>query len=151
MGLLRSLILKPQTSRNGGYLVSWPLVSPLSFWELSHFQPELCVASIFHTSDNAPQPRAATLIFIVYCSRLRDSARLSKLCNSVISTSTILACTADKQPNTEMMNTSQYNTFTITDTRRMPIYLGYFWLFWTILNKIWRTASLSIISLIKNH
>lgn len=54
--LPRPLILKPQTSRDKQYLVSRPLVSLLSFWELSHFQSELCVASIFHTSDNAPHP-----------------------------------------------------------------------------------------------
>ena len=73
------------------------------------FHAGLCVASIFHTSDNAPQPCAATLIFVVYCSRLRDSARHSKLCISVISTGSILACTADRQPNTEVMNKSQYS------------------------------------------
>lgn len=127
--LPRLLILKAQTSRNRGYLVSRPFVSLLSFWELSHFQPGLCVASIFHTSDNAPQPRAATLIFMVYCSRLRDSARHSKPCNSVISTSSILACTADKQPNTEVMNKSQYSTYTLTDTRRFILCI----FFWAIL------------------
>ena len=108
--LTRPLILKPQTSRNGGYLVSWPLVAPRRPSEsCPTFHAGLCVASIFHTSDNAPQPRAATLIFVVYCSRLRDSARHSKLCISVISTGSILACTADRQPNTEVMNKSQYS------------------------------------------
>lgn len=104
----------------------WPLASLLFFWELSPFQPRLCVASIFHRSDNASQPRAATLIFILYCSRLRNSGRHTEPCNSVISKSSILACAADKQPNTEVMNKSQYSTHTLTDTRRRPIYLLYF-------------------------
>lgn len=136
--------LKPQTSRNRGYLVSWPPVSMLSFWELSRFQPRLCVASIFHASDNAPQPLAASLLFIVYCSRLTYSARHSEPCNSVISASSILACTTDKKPNTEVMNKSQYSTYTHTDTRRRPVFLVYFWLFFRILNPVCCTASCSI-------
>lgn len=36
--------------------------------------------------------------------------RHSECCNSVISTNSILACTADEQPNTEAMNKSQYST-----------------------------------------
>ncbi len=75
---------------------SCPTFSPGSVWHLS-----------FTRVTTPPNPALPLSFFIVYCSRLRDSALLSKLCNSVISTSTILACTADKQPNTEMMNTSQ--------------------------------------------
>lgn len=120
----------------------WPLASLLFFWELSPFQPRLCVASIFHTSDNASQPRAATLIFILYCSRLRNSARHSEPCNSVISKSSILACAADKQPNTEVMNKSQYSTHTHLLTRGGgPFIWCILRLFWRILNPIWRTVS----------
>lgn len=53
----RQLILNPQTSGRRGYLESRPLMSLLSFWELSHFQLRICGASIFHTNDKAnPKP-----------------------------------------------------------------------------------------------
>lgn len=49
--------LKPQTSRNRGCLVSWPLVSLLSFWELSHFSAQaLCGIYLSHERQRPPTP-----------------------------------------------------------------------------------------------
>lgn len=114
-------------------------LGPSSFWCASESCPTFSPGSVWHLSftrvTTPPQPCTATLIFIIYCSRLRDSARHSKPCNSVIFTSSILACMADKQPNTELMNKSQYSTYTLTETRRSPIYLVYFWLFWSTWTK----------------
>lgn len=132
-------------------MVSRPLVSLLPFRELSHFQPRLCVASIFHTTTPPPpfhQPCAATLIFIVYCfqaQRFSPGTASSAILSSPHKLNTCNACTADKQPNTEVMNKSQYSIDTDLLTPGGGLFIqGYFWLFWRIMNKIWCTASCCI-------
>lgn len=119
--LPRPLILGQQTFRNGGYLVSWSLVFLMCFWELSHFQPRLCVASIFHTSDNVPPSPLLPLSFssfIVPGSEIQPG----KASPAILSSSQaqcVPAWLISKQ--TELMKKSQYSTYTPTGTRRSPI------------------------------
>lgn len=71
--------LKLETRRNERILGIFVCDAPLSSVESCPTFSSDCVASIFQMSDNAPNPSDATLIFSLYCSRLRDSASTQRV------------------------------------------------------------------------
>lgn len=123
--LPRPLILKPQTSRNGGYLVS----DPLSLRCPSESCPTFSPGSVWHLSFTRVTTPPNPVLPLSFSSSIVPGSEIqpgtASPYNSVISTSSILACTADKQPNTQVMNKSQYSTYTLTETRRRLIHFVY--------------------------
>lgn len=121
---------------------SCPTFSPESVWH-----PSFTLVTTRPPPPAPPRNAAPPLSFsssIVPGSEIQPG----RLCSPVISTGSILACAADKQPNTEMMNKSQYSVCTLADTRRRP----FIWfILWVILNQICCAASCCIVWLRLNN
>lgn len=110
---------------------SCPPFSPGSVWHLSFIRV---------TAPHNPAPPLSFPSSIVPSSETQAGTASPAILSSP--KAQYLPCAADKQPNTEVMNKSQYSTYTHTPARGGgPFIWCIFRLSWRILNPIWRTVS----------